>query len=129
MSFTEEHIRLLRPWIKACFVKSDVYYKKFFHSYGLKHIAEFALGKYVSNDSLIEAMKREGFKAKRIECGPNFHFKVQPTLPFYIWLFEKGKSENSYYYGVPSALVNILRRGYDKKLLEFYLESNGRLHE
>jgi hypothetical protein len=45
-------------------------------SYGLKHIAERDLGMYISNDSFIEAMRQQGFKAQKIKETPNYFFNV-----------------------------------------------------
>lgn len=45
-------------------------------SYGLKHIVEQDIGKYISNDSFIVAMEQCGFKASKIKDSPNYYFNV-----------------------------------------------------
>ena len=45
-------------------------------SYGLKHIAESLLGRYVANGEFIAAMLLEGFKCQRIGDSPNACFNL-----------------------------------------------------
>ena len=47
-------------------------------SYGLKHVVEHAVGKYIDMDSFIEAMDELGFKKSKIrDGGPNYFFNIQ----------------------------------------------------
>jgi len=45
-------------------------------SYGLKHIAERAMGNYISNDALIAAAIYSGFHIKLLENSPNVIFNM-----------------------------------------------------
>ena len=50
-------------------------------SYGLKHSAEKALGFYIPNDELIEAMLKLGYTAFPIANGvPNYTFNASYTI-------------------------------------------------
>jgi hypothetical protein len=45
-------------------------------SYGLKNVVERDTGRYVGNDSFIEAMDTLGFKKKQIEGTSNYFFDI-----------------------------------------------------
>jgi len=45
-------------------------------SYGLKHIAERDIGRYIGNGSFIEAMNILGFEKKEIKGTPNYFFNI-----------------------------------------------------
>lgn len=45
-------------------------------SYGLKHIAEKDIGRYIGMDSFIEAMDILEFEKKEIKGTPNYFFNI-----------------------------------------------------
>lgn len=51
-------------------------------SYGLKHVAERAMGRYISNGAFIAAALLDGWQVKRLPSGPNAWLNIsQKTLP------------------------------------------------
>jgi hypothetical protein len=72
----QDQVDAVKAWRKQgnLFLRQSINRK--ITSYGLKHIAERDLGMYISNDSFIEAMQQQGFKAQRINYSPNYYFNV-----------------------------------------------------
>lgn len=72
----KEIIELVRKNIREYLTKSKRMYKSQ-SSYGLKHVMERHIGKYVSNGELIYAMYLEGFKL--LKDSPNCYFNIKKT--------------------------------------------------
>ena len=62
-----------RGWLRR-FAKLEAFNRRG-NSYGLKHVAEHDIG-YVSNGVFIAAAIAEGFRARRINNGPNAIFNI-----------------------------------------------------
>jgi hypothetical protein len=45
-------------------------------SYGLKHVVEKDIKRYIGNDSFIAAMDTLGFEKKQIKGTPNYFFNI-----------------------------------------------------
>ena len=50
-------------------------------SYMLKHIAERDMGVYISNESLIQALKELDFRLNKITRSPNYYFNITMNYP------------------------------------------------
>lgn len=67
-----------RQWIKTHCRRSRLGWAEL-SSYGLKHVCERAMGRYVSNGAFILAAQELGVRVERIDTGPNA--LVGLTLP------------------------------------------------
>ena len=74
-------MELAKKWILSGAIKPRKTINRNASSYGIKHIAERAVGHYISNEALIKAMIECGYKASRIRNTPNFFFNVAFTTP------------------------------------------------
>jgi len=77
MASVTEEVLLVIEWIKEGNAPIRKTINTSITSYGLKHYAERKMGKYISNDSFIEAMLIAGFKGRRIKDSENYFFNVK----------------------------------------------------
>jgi hypothetical protein len=68
-------VELIRPFLTDNLSKTKTINKSH-SSYGLKHIVEKKIGKYVTNGELIYAMYLEGFDIKRQNINCYFNIKT-----------------------------------------------------